>query len=77
MFLSSSFTEASIFVLDINHDKTTPQDSIFCIVACTIDCLSLLTKDFHENFGILAGHKVSVIRTTQKIVGVTGSKLAR
>ena len=68
--------DTPMFVMGVNENTLTAEDTIISNASCTTNCLAPLTKVIHENFGILEGLMTTVHATTatQKTVDGPSAK---
>ena len=68
--------DTPMFVMGVNHDKVTAEDTIVSNASCTTNCLAPLAKVIHEKFGIVEALMTTVHATTatQKTVDGPSSK---
>ena len=73
--ISTLSTNASIFVIRVNHEKCDNSFNIVCNASCT-NCLAS-SRVIHDNFGFVEGlmTTVSAITATQKTVNEPSRKL--
>lgn len=68
--------DTPMFVIGVNHDQVTAEDTIVSNASCTTNCLAPLAKIIHEKFGIVEALMTTVHATTatQKTVDGPSNK---
>jgi glyceraldehyde 3-phosphate dehydrogenase len=62
--------DTPMYVMGVNHKELKPEIKILSNASCTTNCLALLAKVLHENFGIAEGLMTTVhaATATQRVV---------
>lgn len=64
-----------MFVMGVNHESVTAEDTIVSNASCTTNCLAPLAKVIHENFGIVEALMTTVHATTATQKTVDGPSM--
>ena len=64
--------DAPIYVLGVNHDLYTPDQTVVSNASCTTNCLAPVAKILHDNFGIKEGLMTTIHATTINQLTVDG-----
>src|SRR5690606_25189057 len=72
VIISSPSKDAPMFVMGVNEDKLTSQDTIISNASCTTNCLAPLAKVLNDEFGIAEGLMTTVHAATASQMVVDG-----
>jgi len=70
--ISAPSADAPMFVMGVNHDKITAEDTIVSNASCTTNCLAPIAKVLNDNFGIVEGLMTTVHAATATQLTVDG-----
>ena len=70
--ISAPSADAPMFVMGVNHDKITANDTIVSNASCTTNCLAPIAKVLNDNFGLVEGLMTTVHAATATQLTVDG-----
>ncbi|SDY02319.1 glyceraldehyde 3-phosphate dehydrogenase [Lutibacter oricola] len=70
--ISAPSADAPMFVMGVNSDKITAEDTIVSNASCTTNCLAPVAKVINDKFGLLEGLMTTVHATTATQMTVDG-----
>jgi len=73
--ISAPSPDAPMFVMGVNNDKLTVNDTIISNASCTTNCLAPIVKVLNDNFGVVEGLMTTVHATTATQKTVDGPSM--
>jgi len=73
--ISAPSADAPMFVMGVNNDSLTAEDTIISNASCTTNCLAPLVKVLNDNFGVVEGLMTTVHATTATQKTVDGPSM--
>jgi glyceraldehyde 3-phosphate dehydrogenase len=70
--VSAPSKDIPMFVMGVNHDKITADDTIVSNASCTTNCLAPLAKIVDDEFGLIEGLMTTIHATTASQLTVDG-----
>jgi len=70
--ISAPSKDAKMYVMGVNHQELTKEETIFSNASCTTNCLAPLVKVLHQNFGLEEGLMTTVHASTSTQAVVDG-----
>jgi glyceraldehyde 3-phosphate dehydrogenase len=76
VFSAPAKDDTPTYVMGVNHDKLTADQTIVSNASCTTNCLAPIAKVLHDNFGIVEGlmSTIHAVTATQKTVDGPSAK---
>ncbi|MFY7671554.1 type I glyceraldehyde-3-phosphate dehydrogenase [Tenacibaculum sp. MEBiC06402] len=77
--ISAPSKDANMYVMGVNHEELSADETIFSNASCTTNCLAPLAKVIHDNFGLVEGLMTTIHSATsgQDAVDSPNSKWRR
>lgn len=73
--ISAPSSDAPTFVMGVNNDTLTDEDTIISNASCTTNCLAPIVKVLNDNFGVVEGLMTTVHATTATQKTVDGASM--
>ena len=73
VIVSAPSDDIPMFVMGVNHDQLTPEDTIISNASCTTNCLAPMAKILNDQFGIVEGLMTTVHAVTASQTVVDGA----
>ncbi len=77
VIITAPSSDAPMFVMDVNENNYTGEETIISNASSTINCLSPLAKIIHDKFDIIEGLMISVHSSTytEKVIAESSHKV--
>ncbi|SNR15069.1 type I glyceraldehyde-3-phosphate dehydrogenase [Tenacibaculum jejuense] len=72
VIISAPSKDANMYVMGVNHDTLTADETIISNASCTTNCLAPLAKVIHDNFGLEEGLMTTIHAATSGQDAVDG-----
>ncbi|CAM1344469.1 type I glyceraldehyde-3-phosphate dehydrogenase [Tenacibaculum amylolyticum] len=72
VIISAPSKDANMYVMGVNHDELTAEETIISNASCTTNCLAPVAKVVHEKFGLVEGLMTTIHAATSGQDAVDG-----
>lgn len=72
VIISAPSKDSNMYVMGVNHNELTAEETVFSNASCTTNCLAPLAKVVHEKFGLVEGLMTTIHSATSGQDAVDG-----